>query len=544
MLSIRDLSIALPPGSDRALAVDGLSLDLNAGETLCLVGESGSGKSLTASAIVGLLPSQRLRVSAGRIGFEGADLLRMSDAELRRIRGGRIGYVFQDPTSSLNPLERVGKQIEEVLVLHRWPGDRRQRVLQLLADMSLPNPALIAGAYPWQLSGGQRQRVMIAMAVAVEPLMLIADEPTSALDVTTASQILTLLRELKTRRGIGLLLITHDFGVVAEMADRVAVLRHGLVVDQGARDDVLLRSTNAYTRQLLAAVPPLRARPERTGVVTPLLTAEKLTKTWQSRNGFFQPRRSVTALDSVSLTLGQGETLAVVGESGSGKSTLARVLCRLTGVDRGHAHLEGIAQDYLALPNSRLGGVRKCVQLVFQDPYSSLNPRRTVGDSIALGLRTQGESAATSRLRARELLARVQLDPGAADRFPNEFSGGQRQRIVIARALATRPRMLVADEAVSALDVSVQAEILTLLESIQREEGLALLFITHDLRVAARMADRVLVMHRGAVVESSTMRQILTAPSHDYTAALVAAVPKTTGIDAQHGHQQTEEEAR
>lgn len=531
LLSICELSVALPPGSDRQLGVNRVSLDLWAGEALCVVGESGSGKSLTASSIVGLLPSQRLRVCSGSIHFEGRDLLRMTDRELRPVRGGRIGYVFQDPLSSLNPLERVGKQIEELLVLHRWPGDRMKRIVSLLDDVHLENPVAISHAYPWQLSGGQRQRVMIAMAIAAEPAMLIADEPTSALDVTTAAQILLLLRELQKQRGIALFLITHDFGVVAEMADRVAVMRHGSVVDHGSKQNVLVHSSHAYTRQLLAAVPPLRARAVQAGAVSPLLCADQLTKTWRGRKTLFRPTRSVKALDEVSLEVGEGETLAIVGESGSGKSTLARVLCRLTEVDGGRADLHGIAANYLTLPARRLGSVRKAVQMVFQDPYSSLNPRRTVGDSIAMGLRAQGESPAAARARARELISRVQLDPAVADRYPNEFSGGQRQRIVIARALATRPRLLIADEAVSALDMSVQAEILTLLESVQRDEGLAMLFITHDLRVAARMADRVLVMRRGAVVESTTMHRALTAPSHEYTAALVAAVPKSNEQD-------------
>lgn len=534
MLSIDELSVALPPGSDRPLGVQRVSLDLRAGETLCVVGESGSGKSLIASSIVGLLPSQRLKVCSGRIQFEGRDLLRASEQELRAIRGGRIGFVFQDPLSSLNPLERVGKQVAEVLNLHGWQGDPARRVLDLLNDMHLPDPRSISQAFPWQLSGGQRQRVMIAMAVAAEPAMLIADEPTSALDVTTAAQILALLRELQSQRGVGLFLITHDFGVVAEMADRVAVMRQGVLVDYGAKDEVLLRSAHPYTRQLLEAVPPLRSRTPRNHGALPLLTADNLSKTWRVRGGLFRPARAVRALDHVSLQVGQGETLAVVGESGSGKSTLARVLCRLTNVDSGRADLQGIAEDYLALPRRRMAPVRKSVQMVFQDPYSSLNPRRTVGESIAIGLITQGETAKASKARTLELLARVQLDPAVADRYPNEFSGGQRQRIVIARALATRPRLLVADEPVSALDVSVQAEILALLERIQREEGLAMVFITHDLRVAARMADRVLVMHRGVAVENTSMHRALTAPAHEYTAALVAAVPRAPEVGVEH----------
>jgi peptide/nickel transport system ATP-binding protein len=532
VLRIRDLSIELPPGSDRALAVDRVSLDLSPGETLCVVGESGSGKSLTASAIVGLLPSPRLRPRSGSILFEGRDTLRMKEAELRAIRGGRIGYVFQDPMSSLNPLERIGKQIGEVLRLHAWPGDPKRRVIEVLRDVNLPTPESLVDAFPWQLSGGQRQRVMIAMAIASEPAMLIADEPTSALDVTTQAQILALLRDLRQRRGIALFLITHDFGVVNEMADRVAVMRNGVVVEQGTKDAVLDGARDPYTRRLLAAVPELRARPRRTDRYAPLLAAERLTKTWRVRRSLLRHGREVRALDSVSLEVGQGETLAVVGESGSGKSTLARVLCCLTRVDAGRADLQGVAADYLALGARRLAPVRRAVQLVFQDPYSSLNPRRTIGESIETGLRVTGESAARARARTRELLARVQLDPAAAGRYPNEFSGGQRQRIVIARALAMRPKLLVADEPVSALDVSVQAEILELLDSLQQEEGLAMLFITHDLRVAARMADRALVMRDGVAVETSSMAKVLAEPAHEYTAALVRAVPRMTEAGA------------
>ncbi|MCO5106281.1 MAG: ABC transporter ATP-binding protein [Burkholderiaceae bacterium] len=529
MLRIRDLSIALPPGSDRQLAVDRVSLDLQAGETLCVVGESGSGKSLTASAIVGLLPSPRLKVRSGSILFEGRDTLRMSEAELRAVRGGRIGYVFQDPMSSLNPLERIGKQIREVLELHAWAGDPRRRVVEVLRDVHLPCPESLVDVFPWQLSGGQRQRVMIAMAIASEPAMIVADEPTSALDVTTQAQILALLRELRQRRGIALFLITHDFGVVNEMADRVAVMRNGVVVEEGAKRDVLARARDPYTRRLLGAVPELRARTiRRAEPYPPLLRADHLTKTWRTRGRLFGRGREVKALDSVSLEVGQGETLAVVGESGSGKSTLARALCCLTRVDHGRADLHGTATDYLSLPARSLQPVRRAIQLVFQDPYSSLNPRRTVGQSIEIGLRANGESAAAARARTVELLARVQLDPAAADRYPNEFSGGQRQRIVIARALAMRPKLLVADEPVSALDVSVQAEILDLLDSLQQEEGLAMLFITHDLRVAARMADRALVMRGGMMVETSSMERVLADPEHEYTASLVRAVPRMT----------------
>ena len=528
LLKIKNLKIALPPGADRTLAVDDVSMHVDRGETLCVVGESGSGKSLTASAIVGLIPSRILRIVGGTILFEGRDTLSMSARELRNLRGGRIGFVFQDPQSSLNPLERIGKQIKEVLSQHNWQGNRRQRVLEMLEAVQLPSPESLIDVYPWQLSGGQRQRVMIATALAAEPSLLIADEPTSALDVTTQAQILQLLRDLARRQGIALFFITHDFGVVAEMADRVAVMRAGKLVEYGARDEVLYRPSQDYTRRLLSAVPPLTAQPRRPAAL-PILRTEGLNKTWVTRAGLFRLARAVSALEDVSFKLGKGTTLAVVGESGSGKSTLARVLMRLTEADSGRAELIGHGSNYLDLKYRALGPIRQNIQMIFQDPYASLNPRRGVGAAIAQGPRVQGEARDVVRRRVSDLLAKVRLDPSAAGRYPNEFSGGQRQRIAIARALAMRPKVLIADEAVSALDVSIQAEILTLLQDIQRDEGLSMLFITHDLRVAARVADEIIVMQSGRIVEQGSMAQVLTTPQHEYTAALINAVPHFSG---------------
>ncbi|MCF3595798.1 ABC transporter ATP-binding protein [Rhodobacteraceae bacterium LMO-12] len=524
LLSIKNLSIALPKGSDRSLAVNDVSIDLARGKTLCVVGESGSGKSLTASSIIGLLPSNSLKITNGHILFEGMDILALSEREMQKLRGGKIGFVFQDPLSSLNPLERIGKQIGEVLRQHRWPGNHRERVLEMLAAVKLPSPETIVNAYPWQLSGGQRQRVMIATALVADPVLLIADEPTSALDVTTQVQILGLLRDLTSQRGISLFFITHDFGVVAEMADHVAVLKEGKLIEYGTRNDVLGTPKQDYTRKLLAAVPPLKARAPRNGKDL-VMRANGLSKSWVTRANLLRSGRTVAALDNVSFEINHGNTLAVVGESGSGKSTLARVITRLTEVDAGQADLSGVVNDYLKLHSQELSLIRRNVQLIFQDPYASLNPRRKIGAAIAQGPLAQGEPADEVALRVRELLRRVHLDPSAADRYPNEFSGGQRQRIAIARALAMRPRLLIADEAVSALDVSVQAEILTLLEDIQRDEGLSMIFITHDLRVAARIADQVMVMQSGRVVESGSMQEVLTTPKHPYTAALIEAVP-------------------
>ena len=524
LLDIQDLWIELPPGADRRHAVEGLSLRLEAGRTLCLVGESGSGKSLAAAAVVRLLPSAQIRASRGRILLEGRDTLVMDETALLRVRGGRVGYVFQDPLSCLNPLERIGHQVREVLERHAWAGDRAARVQQLLTDVGLPRPQQLVHQYPWQLSGGQRQRVMIAIALAADPALIVADEPTTALDVTTQAQILRLLRQLQRERGLALLLITHDFGVVAEMADDVAVLKDGRLVESGPREAVLGQPQQTYTQRLLAAVPPLRARAARTPT-SPLLDARGLRKTWPASGPWWRRPAGVEALAGVDLAVGRGETVAVVGESGSGKSTLARVLARLTLCQAGHAALEGVAEDFLTLPAHQLAPLRRAAQLVFQDPYASLNPRHTVGQSIAMGPIGLGMPREQAMREVGELLQRVRLDPRVADRYPHEFSGGQRQRIVIARALAMKPRLLIADEPVSALDVSVQAEILDLLDEIQARHGVGMIFITHDLRVASRMADRILVMHQGRVVEAGDAARVLSAPEHPYTRELLGAVP-------------------
>ncbi len=525
LLEVRNLKIALPSGGDRALAVDNLSMRIGRGQTLCVVGESGSGKSLAAAALVRLMPSAEVRIQSGEILLQGQDILRMSARELLAVRGRRIGYIFQDPLSCLNPLERVGRQIREVLDRHDWAGDRQVRMLQLLHDVGLPDPTVLAMKYPWQLSGGQRQRVMIAIAIAADPAVLIADEPTTALDVTTQAQILSLLRGLQQRLGLGLLLITHDFGVVAEMADEVLVLKDGLTMERGSADQVLGAPRADYTRRLLKAVPALAARPKR-AKAEPLLKAQGLTKRWPGTGNWWRKSAPTLAVNDVSIDLAAGETLAVVGESGSGKSTLARVLARLTTHDAGTAQIADTPGDYLRAQGEQLRVLRRVIQVVFQDPYASLNPRRTVGESIAAGPIAAGVPRVEALAKAAQLLARVRLDPGAIDRYPNEFSGGQRQRIVIARALAMQPRLLIADEPVSALDVSVQAEILDLLDEIQARDRIGMIFITHDLRVASRMADRIVVMNRGRVVEAGPTDEVLSSPRHDYTRELLAAIPR------------------
>ena len=517
LLSIEGLTVALPPGGDRPHAVEDVTMALSPGEILCIVGESGSGKSVAVNAAMGLLPPS-LRVAAGRIMLEGQDVLRFSAPKLRALRGARIGMVFQEPMTALNPLMRVRDQVAEVMEVHGVPVGRR--VGELLEAVGLPDPAAIARAYPHQLSGGQRQRVMIAAALALEPAVLIADEPTTALDVTTQMQILRLIRDLRQRRGTGVLFVTHDFGVVAEIADRVAVMQKGRVVEQGPAAAVLGAPQHPYTQQLIAAVP--HRPPGRRAPVPgpPLLELVGVTKTYRGR-------RAVPAVQDATLRIARGETLGLVGESGSGKSTLARCVVRLVRPEGGAIRFDGT--DLQPLSRRGWAPYRKRIQMVFQDPASSLNPRRRVGDIVAEGLVTHGMPRAAARARAAELLRLVQLEPGAAGRFPHEFSGGQRQRIGIARALALEPELLIADEPVSALDVSVQAQVLAMLEELRTRLNLTMLFITHDLRVAAQVCDRVAVMRRGVIVEQGPTADVFARPAHDYTRALLDSIPGQRG---------------
>jgi peptide/nickel transport system ATP-binding protein len=456
---------------------------------------------------------------------DGTDLLGLSEAEMRRWRGRKIGMIFQEPMTALNPLMRVGDQIEEVLRAHSDLDEaaRRRRVVALMESVNLPEPETLRHAHPFRLSGGQRQRVMIAMALALEPSVLIADEPTTALDVTTQKQILSLVKEIQARHRMGVLFITHDFGVVAEIADRVAVMQHGQIVETGIAGDVLNAPGHSYTRSLIAAVPRLIPPPARPIAGPTILEARRIARTFRSPGGIFVRRRVVEAVKPVDLSIRQGETLGLVGESGSGKSTLGRLLIRLVRADGGSVSFGGA--DLLAASPRAMRSLRRQVQMIFQDPYASLNPRRRVGAIVADGPRAHGASRSAALARARELLSLVGLDPGAVDRFPHEFSGGQRQRIGIARALALDPRLLIADEPVSALDVSVQAQVLDLLNDVRRRFDLAMLFITHDLRVAAQVADRIAVMRLGEIVETGPTADIFAAPQHPYTRALLDAVP-------------------
>ncbi|MCX8102280.1 MAG: ABC transporter ATP-binding protein [Geminicoccaceae bacterium] len=525
VLHVEDLSVSLPRGADRPFAVERASFEVAAGETLCVVGESGSGKSVTAQAIMGLLPKGQLEPVAGSIRLEGESLLDARPARLRALRGARMAMIFQEPMTALNPVMRCGAQIDEVLRTHtRLSAEaRRAKILDILAEVRLPDPERIARAYPHELSGGQRQRIMIAMALVLEPALLIADEPTTALDVTTQAQILKLIRDLQARHGTGVLFITHDFGVVAEIADRVAVMQWGRIVEQGPKDSILRRPSHPYTRMLIGAVPSLVPRhPRGRGDAPVVLRTERLGKTYAA-SGWFRRQPPVRAAEAVDLVIRKGETLGIVGESGSGKSTVARCIARLTDPSEGEVWLG--SHPIGRVPGRALRPHRRRVQVVFQDPYRSLNPRRTVGQSITEGPINFGATPRAARARAEELMRLVRLDPAALDRYPHQFSGGQRQRICIARALAMEPELLIADEAVSALDVSVQAQVLELLDEIRERLSLAVLFITHDLRVAAQVCDRVAVMHRGRVVEEGDAAEVLTTPRHDYTRSLLEAAP-------------------
>jgi ABC-type glutathione transport system ATPase component len=521
LLSVENLTVALPPGGDRPNAVEGITLSVNPGEILCVVGESGSGKSITANATMGLLP-KGLPVTSGRIVFEGQNLLALSPEAMRRLRGQRLAMIFQEPMTALNPVMRVGEQIAEAMRVH-GVGGSAARVQELLAAVNLPDPVATARAYPFRLSGGQRQRVMIAMALALEPTLLIADEPTTALDVTTQMQILRLIREIQGRRGTGVMFITHDFGVVAEIADRVAVMQKGRIVEQGPAAEVLNNPQHPYTKGLIAAVPHGAAMTGPPSTAPLVLQAKGVEKTYRRPGGWFGPKPVVRAVHDADFVLRKGETLGLVGESGSGKSTLARCVVKLVQPEKGEIVFEGA--DLRPLSRGAWKPYRKRIQMVFQDPFASLNPRRKVGDIIAEGPITHGTPRAEALARARELLALVQLDAGAMDRFPHEFSGGQRQRIGIARALAMEPELLIADEPVSALDVSVQAQVLALLADIRARLGLTMLFITHDLRVAAQVCDRIAVMRRGAIVEQGPTAEVFGNPQHEYTRQLLDSIP-------------------
>ena len=537
LLQITQLTTELQAGDGWIRAVDRIDLSLASGQTLCLVGESGSGKSVTALSVLGLLPYGRYRHPSGRVQFHDPrsdarlDLLHADEATLCRVRGGRISMIFQEPMTSLNPVLTIGEQLDEIVQLHRpamSAAERYQRCVAALAEVRIPEPQDRIREYPHRLSGGQRQRVMIAMALICEPALLIADEPTTALDVTVQAEILKLMRELQHRHGMGVLFITHDFGVVAQIADHVAVMRHGQVVETGETQAVLTRPQHEYTRSLIAALPerlPQRPRPPVHGET--LVELRELSVHFPIRRGLL--RRVVDyvrAVEQVSLEINAGEVVALVGESGCGKTTLGKALLRLEQATAGRIYVEG--QDITRLKSAALRQMRRRIQVVFQDPGSSLNPRLPVFTTLLEPMRVHGigRDDAERIRRAAELLQRVEMPADSLWRYPHEFSGGQRQRLAIARALVLEPRFILCDEITSALDVSVQAGILKLLRRLVDEQRLGLLFITHNMGVVDYLADRMAVMFNGRIVETGSTQTVLHGPRHDYTRSLLAAVPR------------------
>jgi microcin C transport system ATP-binding protein len=523
LLDVQDLSVAFRSRERETRAVDRVSFTITAGETLALVGESGSGKSVTALSILRLLDGSATH-PGGRILFKGEDLLTLPEKRLRGIRGADITMVFQEPMTSLNPLHAIQRQIGEVLEVHRGLSGRkaRARILELLELVGLRDAERRLNAYPHELSGGQRQRVMIAMALACEPDLLVADEPTTALDVTVQAQILTLLADLQKRLGMAMLFITHDLGIVQRIADNVCVMLSGRVVEAGPVAEIFARPQHDYTRRLLASEPKGRANPVPADA-TPLLEAGPLKVWFPIREGLLRRTTShVKAVDGVSLRVRAGETVGVVGESGSGKTTLGLALLRLTGCE---GPIVFLGRSIAGLPPAAMRPIRRDMQVVFQDPYGSLSPRMTVADIVAEGLVVQGavKTRAERQAVVAKALGDVGLDPATMNRYPHEFSGGQRQRIAIARAIVLKPKFVVLDEPTSALDRSVQAQIVTLLRDLQRERGLAYLFISHDLKVVRALANYVLVMQNGQVVEEGPAEDIFAAPKTAYTQALFAA---------------------
>ncbi len=558
LLRIQDLSVSFNSADAQVQAVNRLSFDINPGQTLGLVGESGSGKSVTALSILGLIPQPPGKITQGRIEFAGNDLLSMTEKQLQKIRGNDISMVFQEPMTSLNPVFRVGFQIAEVLRLHKKLSKKQawQKTVELMDWVGIPEPQRRCKAYPHELSGGQKQRVMIAMAIACEPKLLICDEPTTALDVTIQKQVLELLQQLQKDTGMSMLFITHDLGVIADLADEVVVMYRSQKVEQATTSDIFTHAKHPYSKGLLACRPQLHGNPRRLLTVsdfmdtdgkelTPttkqrqpqikadkssadtLLSVENLKTYFPIKSGLFSRVKShVKAVDGVSFTVRKGETLGLVGESGCGKTTLGRTLLRLQQATSGAVHYDGI--DVFAQSSQQMRELRSRMQIIFQDPYASLNPRMTVGQTLMepLNIHQSQISKAMRWQRAVELIQQVGLNPDQLNRYPHEFSGGQRQRISIARALAVEPEFIVCDESVSALDVSVQAQVLNLLLDLQEQRDLTYIFISHDLSVVNFIADRVGVMNEGKIVEMNSAEEIYSNPQNPYTQKLLEAIPQ------------------
>ena len=553
LVSVRDLTVSFVTRRTSLEVVHGVSFEVREDATLAIVGESGSGKTVSAMSILRLLPENAVVSAASRIEYAGENLLTAGSARMRALRGREISAVFQEPMSSLNPVLTVGEQVAEVVSLHRRLSARQalERAAELFAEVGIPEPRARLRSYPHELSGGQQQRVMIAMAIANEPKLLIADEPTTALDVTVQRQVLELIARLRSRHRMSVLFISHDLGLVGEIADDVVVMREGIVRESGPVERIFHAPQDPYTRALLACRPRLDARPRRLPVIddfmrgtpapsaslerppdgAPVVQAKGLRKEFRLRTGLFASR-ALVAVKDVSFDVARGRTVGLVGESGSGKTTVAMMVMRLIEASGGEARLEGT--ELLGLTAAQMLAFRRRIQIVFQNPYASLNPRRSIGRTLAEPMRIHGLGANQSERyeRARKLLERVGLPREAMERYPHEFSGGQRQRIAIARALAVEPEVLICDEPVSALDVSVQATVLNLLLDLQESLGLAYLFISHDLAVVKYMADEVLVMRSGEVVERGTPEAIFRSPQHEYTRKLLDAIPR--GIEGRH----------
>ncbi|MYZ48779.1 ABC transporter ATP-binding protein [Propylenella binzhouense] len=533
VLAVEDLTVVVGGAEGPRPVVSGLSFALGRGETLCIAGESGSGKSMTALAIMGLLPRPAARLAGGAIRLGGRDLTKLGEGAMRRIRGDRIAMIFQEPMTSLNPVLTIGRQLVEAIETHTGVGrgEARMGAVEALRAVRIPEAESRMGHYPHELSGGMRQRVMIAMALALRPDVLIADEPTTALDVTVQGEVLELLRDLQRAFGTSIILITHDMGVVAEMADRVIVMREARMVEEGPAGELFARPKAPYTKALLAAVPRIgtgaarpHPRPAGERKPAPVALVKDLTVRFDLRGGFLnRVNRRVHAVEGISFEIAPNETLSLVGESGCGKSTTAKAIAGLVPY-AGDVVIAG--RNLAGLDRRQAKAVRRDVQMIFQDPFASLDPRMRVGDLVAEPMAIHGVAArAERRDRVAALFGRVGLSPDQMERYPHEFSGGQRQRICIARALALRPKLIVADESVSALDVSVQARVLALLRELQAEFGIAYLFISHDMAVVENISDRVAVMYLGQIVETGTRDQIFSNPQHPYTRRLIEAVP-------------------
>ena len=521
ILKIKDLSITLPKNADRQFAVEDVNLEVHKGEILCVVGESGSGKSVMTSAILNEVPGS-LNITSGTIEFDNQDILKLPQKELNELRGARISMIYQEPMAALNPSIRVGKQVDEVFALHRpeiKATDRKAETLKLLEQMKLPTPERIYSSYAHQVSGGQCQRIVIAMALACNPDILIADEPTTALDVTTQAEILRLISDLKEIYNNTIIFITHDFGVVADIADRIVVMCQGKIIEEGQKEDILMKPKEPYTQLLVDAMPLLETTrtPDQSRTDEPSVEVSNLHKIYKTRGG------QVHALNDASFVLRNGETLGVVGESGSGKSTLAKTLIRLEEPTSGSVNIR--QENFLSLSGADLISSRQKIQMIFQDPFGSLNPSQTVGFMLMRSLELQGEDPVEAKARSLKLLQQVGLGDQAFNRKPRNFSGGQRQRIGIARALSMGPDVVVADECVSALDLSVQKQVLLLLNDLQSTYKMAIIFITHDLRVAAQVSDYITVMEKGKMVEFGTANDVFNRPKHDYTKRLLDAAP-------------------